>query len=316
MKIFSIILTVVVAVVLLFIAFEDVGEVWAEKGPALEAASNYFDEIPEDNNIIAQDAFLEKILAGEELFVLDIRSAEDYAESHVKRAINMPWGKVISDNLDKLPADETIYIYCYSGQTAGQAVALLKIAGFDAKSVRFGWNFGISKADVFDEATESTVNEFKEVVSLDIVPEIKSAIIQYFEELEDLSDTIYKNYIISAEDASKLLDDDSVMFLSIRKAEDYAAGHIEGAINIPWGKGMQENFKVLPKDKKIIVYCYSGQTAGQTIAAMRVMGYDTVSISGGIGVEANNPLGWANSGYDLVPSEESEPAQESGGGCG
>jgi rhodanese-related sulfurtransferase len=315
MKIFSIIITVVVAAVLLFIAFEDAGVAWAKEGPAAEAARNYLAEIPEDNNMIAQDAFIGKILAGEELFVLDIRSAEDYVESHVNHAINAPWGKAISDNLDKLPADETIYVYCYSGQTSGQTVALLNIAGFDAKSVRFGWNFGISKVEGFDGAIESTVNEFKEVVSLDIDHGVKSAIIEYFEGLEDVSDSIYKNYIVSAEDARKLLDDDSVMFLSIRGAEDYAAGHIEGAVNIPWGKGMQENFNILPKNKTIIVYCYSGQTAGQTIAAMRLMGYDAVSISGGVGVEANSPLGWVNSGYELVPSEDAAPVQEGGGGC-
>ena len=91
-----------------------------------------------------------------------------------------------------------------------------------------------------------------------------------------------------------------MVFLSIRTAEDFAQGHIEGAINIPWGKGMQVDFDVLPMDKTIIVYCYSGQTAAQTVAVMRLLGYDAYSLTGGIGVEANSPLGWANSGYELV----------------
>ena len=161
---------------------ETVEETVEEAGDALtEAANNYFAEKADDNNMIAQDAFVEKIAAGEELFVLDIRSAEDYQTSHVLYAINAPWGVAISDNLDKLPADETIYVYCYSGQTAGQTVALLNVAGFDAKSVKFGWNFGISKVEGVDEITETVVNDFAEVESLDIDPAIETAVKGHFE---------------------------------------------------------------------------------------------------------------------------------------
>jgi rhodanese-related sulfurtransferase len=265
-----------------------------------EAANNYFAQKPDDSHMIAQDAFVEKIASGEELFVLDLRSAEDYATSHILYAINTPWGTEISDNLDKLPADETIYVYCYSGQTAGQAVALLSIAGFDAKSVKFGWKFGISKVEGVDEITETVANEFAEVKSLDIDTAISAAVKGHFEGLADVSDSTYKNYMISPENANKIIGDDSIVFLSIRKADDFAGGHIEGAINIPWGNEMQKDFDVLPMDKTIIVYCYSGQTAAQTVAAMRLMGYDAVSLNGGIGVEANDPIGWVNSGYELA----------------
>lgn len=279
----------------------EVAEAAEETGDtAAEAASNYFAQKPDDSNMIAQDAFVEKIAAGEELFVLDLRSAEDYATSHVLYAINTPWGTAISDNLDKLPADETIYVYCYSGQTAGQAVALLNIAGFDAKSVKFGWNFGISKVEGVDEVTETVANEFAEVDPLDINTVIGTAVKGHFEGLADVSDGTYKNYMISPENANKLIGDDSIVFLSIRNSDDFTRGHIEGAINIPWGKDMQEDFDVLPMDKTIIVYCYSGQTAAQTVAAMRLMGYDAVSLNGGMGVEANVPIGWVNSGYELA----------------
>ena len=76
--------------------------------------------------------------------------------------------------------------------------------------------------------------------------------------------------------------------------------HIETATNIPYGKSMQKGFSALPADKKIIIYCYSGQTAGQTVAALRLLGYDAVSLKGGMGVGANAPLGWANKGYPTV----------------
>jgi len=307
-KIILIILMLMMVAVLAFPACtqdvevkESIVEVEEETGDTVaEAASNYFAEKPDDSNMIAQDAFVEKIASGEELFVLDLRSAEDYATSHILYAISTPWGTAISDNLDKLPADETIYVYCYSGQTAGQAVALLNIAGFDAKSVKFGWNFGISKVEGVDEVTETVANEFAEVKSLDIDTVIGAAIKGHFEGLADVSDGTYKNYMICPENANKLIDDDSIVFLSIRSGDDFAEGHIEGAINIPWGNEMQKDFDVLPMDKIIIVYCYSGQTAAQTVAAMRLMGYDAVSLNGGMGVETNDPIGWVNSGYELI----------------
>ncbi|HCJ57468.1 MAG TPA: sulfurtransferase, partial [Clostridiaceae bacterium] len=59
-------------------------------------------------------------------------------------------------------------------------------------------------------------------------------------------------------------------------------------------------FNTLPKDKKIIVYCYTGQTAGQTVAALRLLGYDAVSLNAGMGTPATGDAGWMNKGYPVV----------------
>ena len=126
--------------------------------------------------------------------------------------------------------------------------------------------------------------------------------VDYFNGLADVSDGIWKNYKISEDNAKKLIDEGSadIYVLSIRQAEHYAAGHIPTAVNIPWGKGMQENFDILPMDKKIIVYCYTGQTAGQTVGILRLLGYDAYSLNGGMGTPANAPYGWANKGFEVV----------------
>lgn len=39
---------------------------------------------------------------------------------------------------------------------------------------------------------------------------------------------------------------------------------------------------ILPKDKRIIVVCYTGQTAGQTVGILRLLGYDACSLMGGM----------------------------------
>ena len=266
-----------------------------------ETANAYFAELPKDNHKIGQQDFIEKVKAGEDIFILDIRQEKDYNEGHIKGAVNAPWGTAISDNLDKMPTDKPIMLYCYSGQTAGQTVALLNMAGLDAKSVNLGWNFGISKAEGFKDVVETTANEFGEAEGT-VNSEIKTAIENHYKGLADVKDTMFANYKLGEDNLKKLIDeeDNSIVVVSVRSAKDFAEGHITGATNIPWGQGMQEKFSDLPKDKKVVVYCYSGQTAGQTVAGLRMLGYDAVSLNGGMGVGSNAPIGWSNKGYEVV----------------
>lgn len=266
-----------------------------------EAVNAYYANMPEGIYKINQATFVEKVKAGEDMFVLDIRQPDVYAEGHIKGAVNAPWGTAISDNLDKLPNDKPVMVYCYSGQTAGQAVATLNMAGFDASSVNLGWNLGISKVEGVEDVTETTPNTFGEAQS-EIAPEIQAALDTYYAGLADVKETKFKNYKISEANLKELIDakDDSIVILSIRDAEDFAKGHIEGATNIPWGKGMEQKFDTLPTDKTIVVYCYTGQTAGQTVAGLRLLGYDAVSLNGGMGMECNAPKGWTNNGLEVV----------------
>ena len=91
--------------------------------------------------------------------------------------------------------------------------------------------------------------------------------------------------VIAAADVSEKLADFHV--IDIRKPEDYAKGHVPGAENIVMAK-MGEAIPTLPTDKPLLVYCYTGQTAGQTIAVLRMAGFDTYSLKGGF------VNGWSN----------------------
>ncbi len=279
---------------------------WVNKGYALvspykqEKVAAYFGNMPEHIYKIKQAEFVDLVAAGTDATILDIRSAEDYGKGHVKGAVNAPWGgTAIAEILPKIPADKPLYVYCYSGQTAGQTVALLNMAGFDARSVNLGYNFGISKVENYD-----AVNSTDAVALTEDVTEVDSAmakaIMMYYKGLADVKETIYKNYKISEDDLNKLIaDGEDFYLLSVRKADDFAAGHIKGAVNLPFGKDMASGFAELPMDKKIVVYCYTGQTAGQTVAALRMLGYDAVSLNGGFGMDVNKPIGWVNKGFGV-----------------
>ncbi|WKY48691.1 rhodanese-like domain-containing protein [Eubacteriaceae bacterium ES3] len=262
--------------------------------------NEYFANMPEDIHKISQTDFVDMVKAGEDMTIIDIRSADAYAEGHVKGALSMPWGTELAANIENIPNDKPVMIYCVTGQTAGQTVMLFNLAGFDAKSVNLGYKLGISAVEGVEEVIETTPNEFDTTIQTEIDPEILEAINSYYAGLADVKDTEFANYKISEDDAYAMLGDDTVQFLSVRKADDYAAGHIEGAINIPFGAGMEEEFSTLPMDKTIIVYCYTGQTAGQTVAGLRLLGYDAVSLNAGNGTDATGTAGWTNKGYPLV----------------
>lgn len=278
------------------------GAAFVSAGSPIEDAVNaYFANMPADIYKISEKEFVAKVKANESMFILDIRQPDVYAKGHIKGAVNAPWGTAISDNLEKLPKDKVIMVYCYTGQTAGQTVALLNMAGFNAKSVNLGWDLGIAKVEGVAEVVETKTNAFAATNSA-VKLELKKAVADYLKGLDAVKGTTYANYKISEADAKALADkkDPGVVFLSVRSAQDFAKGHIEGAINIPFGKGMEQKFNTLPKNKKIIVYCYTGQTAGQTVAGLRLLGYDAVSMNGGTGMPSNAPSGWVNKGYPLV----------------
>ncbi len=267
-----------------------------------DAVNGYFENMPSHIYKISQKDIVEMVKAGEDMVLLDIRKPDDYAKGHLKGAVNVPWGMELYNQLKYIPRDKDVYINCYSGQTAGQAVVLLNVAGISARSINLGWNFGISKVEGVGAVIETEANLLDTSKTWETDAAIDAAYKAYYEEFASLKGTPFASNIVSEENAKKILDsgDSDVVFVSVRKADAYAEGHIATATNMPWGKGMNDMFASLPADKKIIIYCYSGQTAGQTVAGLKLLGYDAVSLKGGMGVGANAPLGWSNKEYPVV----------------
>lgn len=245
-------------------------------------AEEYFETYPYAGSyLISWTDLFAKIDAGDDLYIVDIRSNADYAINHIDGAFNAAWGADLASKVDLLPLDQTVYIYCYSGQTAGQTIALLRLLGVDAYSVKSGYVNG-------DAATQT---EFLSNVASEM-PDAGAKFDQatltfvkdYFNDIP--SDG---SHIITANDARLLIEAGDVTVVDIRSTADYALGHIDGAINIPFGKGMQSELLNLPNEH-ILVACYSGQTAGQTIAILRAMGYNADSIKYGMSSTLD---GWA-----------------------
>jgi len=82
----------------------------------------------------------------------------------------------------------------------------------------------------------------------------------------------------------KIAESDAPYIVSLRKAEDYARGHIPGAVNIAFGE-----LATLPKDKEILVYCYTGQSASFGAAVLGVLGYDVDNLLHGMSSWSDDP---------------------------
>ena len=83
---------------------------------------------------------------------------------------------------------------------------------------------------------------------------------------------------------SELMETSNVVVLDVRTADEFAEGHIEGAINIDQGKDdfMQKAKSALTTDKTIAVYCRSGRRSASTAGRLAAEGYKCVNLKGGI----------------------------------
>jgi rhodanese-related sulfurtransferase len=87
---------------------------------------------------------------------------------------------------------------------------------------------------------------------------------------------------------------ENVVILDVRKADEFAEGHIKGAILIDqFQSDFVEQAKAkLPKDKTIAIYCRSGRRSANAAGKLADVGYKCVNLKGGILAwkEANMPV--------------------------
>ena len=88
---------------------------------------------------------------------------------------------------------------------------------------------------------------------------------------------------ISAAEAKKMIDGKGAFILDVREADEYLAGIIPGAVNIP--RGLLEfsiAAKVKNQNQPIIVYCRKGGRGALACQTLQIMGYTKVyNLTGG-----------------------------------
>ena len=91
---------------------------------------------------------------------------------------------------------------------------------------------------------------------------------------------------------------ENVVILDVRKADEFAEGHIKGAVLIDqFQSDFVEQAKAkLPKDKIIAVYCRSGRRSANAAGILADVGYKCVNLKGGI-------LAWKKANMPVIKEE-------------
>lgn len=184
------------------------------------------------------------------LLVIDARNPEEYQEVHIRGAINIPVGKLEKErSLLRAPKDATVVFYC-NGVKCGKSKKSAKIA------VEMGYRHIYLYAEgmpVWEEKGYPIYAgpEYEKKVETTKIPP---------KELKALMDGKPGTFTL----------------VDVRDPNEYAEGHIPGAINIPVtifaaGSG------VLDKEKRIIVYCNSGGRSYNAYRKLQKLGYPSIN---------------------------------------
>jgi rhodanese-related sulfurtransferase len=252
--------------------------------------------------VIGAEALFDNLSDGDasnDPFIVSVRSPEHYELGHVPGAVNIPW-KTIADpgNLAALPTDRQIVVYCYTGHTGQVAATLLRVFGYDAVNLKFGmmgWTADdevLATARYLAAAGYPTSTEPVEASGMFAPPEIMTgesdavaiAIARAQAFLADWSPVIGAEALF--DNLSDGDESNDPFVLSVRSAEHYALGHIEGAVNIGW-KVVADNLDLLPTDEQIVVYCYTGHTGQVAATVLALLGYDVTNLKFGM-------MGWTD----------------------
>lgn len=249
--------------------------------------------------ITAVDVY-NKILAGAaDQFIIDIRSAADYANGHIQGAVNVSLKDIVTYyETNNLSSYATVVIACYSGQTAGYATAILRILGYtnvkDLKwgmcswndAIAAGWKNTIANGNAYAAQFVTTSTEKNPAGDL---PDLSTG----KEQPADILKARVEALLASPDPFGDAKVTNATVFGNLTgyyivnywpKAE-YDLGHIPGAVNYvtsPTDFAYSTALKTLPTDKPIAVYCYTGQTSAHIAAYLRVLGYDAKSLLYGV----------------------------------
>lgn len=247
-------------------------EVPAEIAAAMESdtasvavADAFLSAIPEGFYSVGNvDKFVEMMEATSPL-VIDVREESEYTAGHIPGAVNLPI-RTLAANLDKIPVDTPVVVYCASGHRAGMALSALQMLGYDnVKAFPGGW--AAWSAAGKEVSTEATAAEA--VATPEVDPEVLAMVDEF---LVNVPEGFYS--VGNAEMAMEAVANGAAV-IDVREASEFAEGHVAGAVNLPI-RTLAASVAQVPTDQPVIVYCASGHRAAMATAALHVMGFDNV----------------------------------------
>lgn len=251
------------------------------------------------------------ILTGADQYIIDIRSAADYAAGHIQGAVNVPATQVLAHyESNNLQNKATVVIVCYTGQTAGWVTGLLQLAGYsNVKDLKFGmcswnsqtangWMGAMSNAYVSNLTTTATPKPAAgELPTLSTGKSDGASILRA--RIEAIFAEGFDPAKITAQSAVQSAS--NYFIINYWPADHYNWNHIPGAMQYTPGQSLKlgADLKTIATDKEVVVYCYTGQTSAHVAAFLRVVGYNAKSLLFGVNAIA----------YDTMPGTKFSPTE-------
>lgn len=192
--------------------------------------------------------------------LVDVRSPDEYARAHLLGAINIPF-QDLSQQIQKFSNQVLIFLYDNAGEVALQAAAMLEQKGYRfARALKGG------------------------------LVEWQSRYGNLFIEFGEEGPFTFQGQPRSGQHAvdPQQLASRYVVVLDVRPPEEFAAGHLVGAINLDTGalpQWVADHLpRSLPQGVKLTVWCVDEDGTKSCLAAkyIRSQGYDALCILGGL----------------------------------
>ncbi len=94
------------------------------------SVDHYLTSIPPDYYKIDSIAGLKKQLENPQTLLVDVREFSEYQLGHIPNAINIPL-RTLAHNLDQVPPDHPVVLYCSSGYRSAMGVMTLHLLGYE-----------------------------------------------------------------------------------------------------------------------------------------------------------------------------------------
>lgn len=193
----------------------------------------------------------------------DVREVEEFAQTRIPGATLLPLSE-LAERYSELPTNQTVVLYCRSGNRSAQAVGWLASQGYKNLINLEG----------------GVLEWYRQGLLLDTKP---------------IEETYHASHYrdLTPHQAETWLKEGAHV-VDVREPYEYAAGHVPGAQNIPLGQFTSQAL-ALPKDRKIVLVCASGGRSSAAAEYLLGQGFQSdlvANLEGGT-------YGWMSAGFGV-----------------
>ena len=227
------------------------------------AVTEYTETIPDGWMFVREVEDFEEILATTEPYIIDVRTAEEVEEGGViPGSVNIDL-RDLAQNLEAVPTDQPVYVYCATAWRAGIATSSLRMLGYDNVE---GFSPGAPGWEAAGNELTMDVEPLGDFGAPDIEPEFVDAVDGFLTTLPEgyLTYPGADNALEAQEAGATLLD--------IRQPENFEEGYVADALTIPIRDLAATD--ELPTDGEIVVYCQTAWRTSLSMPILHLLGYE------------------------------------------